>query len=74
LVGAEVVIDDGSRQKRPAPIPAGQTGHAADAVKLARDREARLTLLVADRGGYQNLCRMLTAGALAHAKGEARVD
>ena len=38
------------------------------------DSETRLTLLVADREGYRNLCRLLTAGALGHAKGEARVD
>ena len=46
----------------------------ANPVKLARENEARVTLLVANRSGYQNLCRMLTAGALAHPKGEARVD
>jgi len=34
----------------------------------------RLTLLVENRTGYRNLCRLLTAGALAHPKGEARYD
>src|SRR5262245_53383089 len=32
-----------------------------------------LHLLVEDRTGYQNLCRLLTAGALGRAKGAARV-
>ncbi len=32
----------------------------------------RLTVLVENRPGYRNLCRLLTAGALAHPKGEAR--
>ena len=34
--------------------------------------DGRLSLLVENRTGYKNLCRMLTAGALAHPKGEAR--
>ncbi|HEX2463968.1 MAG TPA: PHP domain-containing protein, partial [Thermoanaerobaculia bacterium] len=72
LVGAEVVID--APRRRPSKIEPGKTGHAADPLKLARETEARVTVLVADRSGYQNLCRMLTAGALAHPKGEARVD
>ena len=72
LVGAEVVID-GPREATIAIEP-GQTGGAADPIKLARENEERITVLVADRSGYQNLCRMLTAGALAHPKGEARVD
>ena len=32
-----------------------------------------LWLLVEDRAGYRNLCRLLTAGALGRPKGEARV-
>ena len=35
-------------------------------------REKWLTLLVENRKGYKNLCRLLTAGALKHPKGEAR--
>ncbi|HEU4889179.1 MAG TPA: DNA polymerase III subunit alpha, partial [Thermoanaerobaculia bacterium] len=34
--------------------------------------DQRLTVLVENRTGYKNLCRLLTAGALAHPKGEAR--
>jgi error-prone DNA polymerase len=33
-----------------------------------------LWLLVESRAGYKNLCRLLTAGALGRAKGEARVS
>ncbi|TMA37354.1 MAG: PHP domain-containing protein, partial [Deltaproteobacteria bacterium] len=33
-----------------------------------------LWLLVEERCGYQNLCRLITAGALGRPKGEARVD
>jgi error-prone DNA polymerase len=36
------------------------------------DDNHRLTVLVESRAGYRNLCRLLTAGALAHPKGEAR--
>ena len=34
--------------------------------------ETRLTLLAESREGYRNLCRLLTAAALGHPKGEAR--
>ncbi|MEE2778808.1 MAG: DNA polymerase III subunit alpha, partial [Acidobacteriota bacterium] len=46
---------------------------AADDVFDAKSAP-RLTLLVANRQGYKNLCRLITAGALSHPKGEARVD
>ena len=39
---------------------------------LMLDDTNRLTVLVESRTGYKNLCRLLTAGALAHPKGEAR--
>ena len=79
LVGVEVVIGAvlGANDKRAEGVASttpGARGNAADPTKLARENEARVTVLVADRTGYQNLCRMLTAGALAHPKGEARVD
>ncbi|MEA2489308.1 MAG: error-prone polymerase [Acidobacteriota bacterium] len=38
----------------------------------APERETRLTLLVENRLGYKNLCKLITAGALTHPKGEAR--
>ncbi|HYC93130.1 MAG TPA: PHP domain-containing protein, partial [Thermoanaerobaculia bacterium] len=38
------------------------------------DAPERLSLLVETRTGYKNLCKLLTAGALAHPKGQARYD
>ncbi|MEO6260342.1 MAG: error-prone DNA polymerase, partial [Thermoanaerobaculia bacterium] len=35
-------------------------------------RHTRLTLLVETQSGYKNLCKLLTAGALAHPKAQAR--
>jgi error-prone DNA polymerase len=42
--------------------------------ELVLDDATRATLLVENRTGYKNLCRLLTAGALAHPKGEARYN
>jgi len=56
LVGAELKIEESSKGLRLATTP----------------RDSRLTLLVENRTGYRNLCRLLTAGALAHPKGQAR--
>jgi error-prone DNA polymerase len=41
----------------------------AELVMMDNDR---LSVLVESRTGYKNLCRLLTAGALAHPKGQAR--
>ncbi|HET7712642.1 MAG TPA: PHP domain-containing protein, partial [Thermoanaerobaculia bacterium] len=60
LVGAELVM---------AP---------ADGSEMPRDRAGkpvhgdRLTVLVENRAGYRNLCKLITAGALNHPKGQAR--
>ncbi len=40
--------------------------------ELRMDETRTITLLVENRAGYKNLCRLLTAGALEHPKGEAR--
>jgi error-prone DNA polymerase len=40
--------------------------------ELRIDEKSTLTLLVENRAGYKNLCKLLTAGALKHPKGEAR--
>jgi len=56
LIGAELRMSDGGTGLRLATAP----------------REMNLTLLVENRTGYKNLCRLLTTGALAHPKGEAR--
>jgi error-prone DNA polymerase len=58
LVGAEVPLDD-----RVAGAPAGEPPAAS---------LPRLSVLVRDRPGYRNLCRLLTAAARGRPKGEAR--
>ncbi|HTQ78710.1 MAG TPA: error-prone DNA polymerase, partial [Thermoanaerobaculia bacterium] len=80
LVGMEVVLE-----RRPASPPAssGPLGLVPAANEPA-GRESggtspgetgdRLTLLVASRTGYKNLCRLATAAAQGRPKGEARTD
>ena len=67
LVGSEVRIAPGVLN---SPLSGGPSSRTTDEAKLW----PRLTLLVANRQGYKNLCRMLTAGALSRPKGEACVD
>ena len=79
LVGAEVVIDAPSAapmtsERRAWQAPRRQPRQAADPTKLARENELASPLLVANRTGYKNLCRLLTAAAPRHPKGEARAD
>ncbi|HVR44665.1 MAG TPA: error-prone DNA polymerase, partial [Thermoanaerobaculia bacterium] len=71
LVGAEIVLDPAACVAAPAPpLRASGPPIAASDPKLA----PRVTLLVENRQGYRNLCRLLTAGALGRPKGEARYD
>ncbi|HEY6064921.1 MAG TPA: error-prone DNA polymerase [Thermoanaerobaculia bacterium] len=42
--------------------------------EVALESGGRLTLLVENRTGYKNLCRLITSGALPRAKGEGRVS
>ena len=65
LVGAEAVID------RPQ---ASAVSRQREERPTLDDEETRVNLLVRSRQGYRNLCRLLTAGALSHPKGEARID
>jgi len=65
LVGAEAVID------RPQASAVSRQREERPALD---DQETRVNLLVRSRRGYRNLCRLLTAGALSHPKGEARID
>jgi error-prone DNA polymerase len=65
LVGAEVVLDPASPRAGlgplgivPPPLPPGTP-------------PPRLTLLVASRAGYKNLCKLLTAAAAGKPKGQA---
>src|SRR5262249_32264959 len=67
LVGAEVTLSAGDRGATAENFPLRKQ-------RLGSDRKStthpRLTLLVENRTGYRNLCRLLTAGALGKAKGE----
>ncbi len=76
LVGAEVVLDDD-------PNPNSRLEGWVDRrgpLGLVPDPPPpgtplpRLTLLAADRRGYRNLCRLLTAAARGRPKGEARAS
>ena len=78
LVGAEVVLEDEPSlwQSRTRSGPLGLVPDQKSPVGVparAVDSQARLTLLAADRTGYRNLCKLLTAAARGRAKGEARV-
>jgi error-prone DNA polymerase len=63
LVGAEVALEESGRE----------TGNGKRETKEKRNLP-RLTLLVENRTGYKNLCRLITTGALRHAKREGRVS
>ncbi|HUP59171.1 MAG TPA: error-prone DNA polymerase, partial [Thermoanaerobaculia bacterium] len=56
LIGAELTLDETNKGLRVATPP----------------REMTVSVLVENRTGYKNLCKLLTAGALNHPKGEAR--
>ncbi len=78
LVGAEVVLEDEpslwQKRARFGPLGLVPDPKAADhGSTRAVDTQARLTLLAADRTGYRNLCKLLTAAARGRGKGEARV-
>ena len=48
--------------------------HLIVGAQVSVDDGSRLILLVQDRAGYANLCRLLSAGRLRCAKGESRVS
>ncbi len=66
LVGAEVVLADSSQAK-----PKKRTTRR-EASRQSIEGE-RLTLLVRDRQGYRNLCKMITAAGRGRPKGDPRV-
>jgi error-prone DNA polymerase len=88
LVGAEMVLSpeayfawgEGTRGLREALRRAGKRGPLGlvpepPTQQLQADEAApRVTLLVAGRAGYRNLCRLLSAAAAGRAKGEARAS
>ena len=68
LVGAEVTVERFSHKERSNGLGTGTA-----TIKKNEEKSSRLTLLVASREGYRNLCRLLTAGAMGREKGKARV-
>ena len=77
LVGAEVALEDEpslyQTRARFGPLGLVPEPKANDQTRTV-DAQARITLLAANRAGYRNLCRLLTAAARGRAKGEARVS
>jgi error-prone DNA polymerase len=86
LVGVEVVLEADSRgatrfvgdrppgSSEPDSRETGGTSHSLpSSTGVSSPPETRLTLLVASRQGYRNLCRLLTAAARDRPKGEAAV-
>ena len=81
LVGAEVTLKEDSADKRPGerkrksarpltlPSPPADRGRGVS----PWERLPRITLLVENRAGYKNLCRLITAGALGKEKGNTAV-
>jgi len=67
LVGAEVTVEDGHPERI-------EESRGVRKEIPRNDRTARLTLLVANRTGYKNLCRLITTGALRNEKGKGRVS
>ncbi|MDX1582791.1 MAG: PHP domain-containing protein, partial [Thermoanaerobaculia bacterium] len=68
LVGAELVLEN---PESPAPSLRLVKAHT---IGSRHEGHPRLTLLVRNREGYRNLCRLITAGASKHPKGEAKFD
>jgi error-prone DNA polymerase len=82
IVGAEATLREERRPEEPFGSAQGRlcdegspskSHHGSKGIpRFARD-DKRLTLLVENRTGYKNLCRLLTAGALGKPKGETSV-
>ena len=84
IVGAEVTVDDAadipaasaSHDAADAMAASAPDAAAGASASPAADGAARLStcvLLAANRTGYANLCRLITAGRLRRPKGESRV-
>jgi error-prone DNA polymerase len=86
LVGAEIVLEPrpglpageppGGRRGPLGLVPEGEAAEPADPGDTgdAGGSAERLTLLVASREGYRNLCKLATAAAHGRPKGTARTD
>jgi error-prone DNA polymerase len=75
LVGAEVALaaSAGPKPKGGGRKAEGGRNSGPIANHKSQITNPRLTLLVENRTGYRNLCRLITAGALGKAKGETAV-
>ena len=82
IVGAELTVDDAPGAGAGGAVDAfgavvggavGTTGAATGGVADAEAPSSTCVLLAADRTGYANLCRLITAGRLRRPKGESRV-
>ena len=62
LVGAELILE----------LPGSQVAELPSGSSATRQPDHRATLLVENRAGYKNLCKLLTAGAATREKGKAR--
>ena len=67
ITGAQITVVE----HVPGAPPASKTRSPSP---VLRSGDSTLILLAADRGGYANLCRLLTAGRLRSPKGESRVS
>ncbi|HEY3204270.1 MAG TPA: error-prone DNA polymerase [Thermoanaerobaculia bacterium] len=72
LVGAEVTV--GIEDWRLKIGDCGQSRLSNRQSAIHNHQSPRLTLLVENRAGYKNLCRLITAGALGKPKGETWVS
>jgi error-prone DNA polymerase len=71
LVGAELVLADGSRGHEVSRSRGQGTPRDLETSQPPDPHTSRLTLLVQNPTGYKNLCKLLTAGALGKEKGQA---
>jgi len=76
LVGAEVVLSQPAASPKSKARASQRRAASQSSIQSPKERDAvpRLTLLVENRIGYKNLCRLITAGALGKAKGETSVS
>lgn len=67
-VARQALLDAWEGGERPQPPPRLIIGS-----QLTLDDDSQVVLLATDRGGYANLCRLITRGRLRSPKGESRV-
>jgi len=72
IVGAEMTVADPG-VALPGHIRAGSRPTAKPGAQFVRPDVSTITLLVQDRQGYRNLCRLITCGRRRSPKGESTV-